>query len=161
MKPTAAESRIARAQARAFAKNFEFLKSPLVNLFKDPVYRVFIELTHRYRKDPDSENAIEAFHAIDAAPLLKEVMASFDSDAAEEEQIKAYKTLLGHLGVEIPSGKLSPATVQAAQERGLDALIKMFQAYASSPAADHQQQPLLSIPKESGYGATGVLEDAV
>ncbi|MBX9577089.1 MAG: hypothetical protein K2W97_01265 [Chthoniobacterales bacterium] len=159
---TAVPLALARAKAQALSKTFEVLKSPLVNLFKDPFYRSFIELTYQYRQDPDSRNAIEAFRAIDTADLLNKVVASLDSDSVAEEQIAAYKTLLGHLGVHINSGENSPEEIQVAQERGLDALIKMFQTHAfSRPAYSEGRPSLLGAAQGAGHSYGAIRSDAV
>ena len=157
-----AQPALLRARTKALSKTFEVLKSPLVNLFKDPLYRGFIELTYQCRQDPDSKNAIEAFRAIDAADLLNKVIGSLDSDSVAEEQIEAYKTLLGHLGVHINSGENSPEEIQVAQERGLDALIKMFQTHASSLPAHSEGRPsLLGAAQGVGHRYGAINSDAV
>lgn len=159
---TTVQPAVLRAKAQALSKTFEVLKSPLVNLFKDPLYRRFIELTYQCRKDPDSKNAIEAFHAIDTADLLNKVVTSLDSDSVKEEQIEAYKTLLGHLGVPINSGTNSLEEIQVAQERGIDALIKMFQTHASSlPAHDERGPSLLAAARGAGHGYGAISDGAV
>ncbi len=148
-------SPVSRSTINSLSKNFEILKSPLVSLFKDPIYRSFVELTYHCRKDPDSKNAIEAFRAIDAADLLNKVVARLEEDTNEEAHLAAYKALLNHLGIQIPSGSLPPEVIQDAQERGLDALIKMFQAHASSH--DQQKPSLLGAAQAArhSYGAIG------
>lgn len=157
-----AQPAVLRARVQALSKTFEVLKSPLVNLFKDPLYRSFVELTYQCRQDPDSRNAIEAFRAIDSADLLNKVVASLDSDSVAEEQIAAYKILLKQLGVDVPSGKMSAEEIQGAQERGIDALIKMFQSHASSRSAHDQRGPsLLAAARGAGYGYGAISSGAV
>ena len=159
---TRAQPAVLRAKTQALSKTFEVLRSPLVNLFKDPLYRSFIELTYQCRQDPDSRNAIEAFRAIDTADLLNKVVASLDSDSVAEEQIAAYKTLLGHLGVHINSREISPEKIQTAQERGLDALVKMFQTHASSRSAhDGGRSSLLAAVQETNHNYGAINSEAV
>lgn len=159
---TTAQHALLRARTQALSKTFEVLKSPLVSLFKDPLYRSFIELTYQCRQDPDSKNAIEAFRSIDTADLLNKVVTSLDSDSAAEEQISAYKTLLGHLGIHINSGKISLEEIQVAQERGLDALITMFQTHAASrPVHDEGRSSLLAAALGAGHNYGAINNEAV
>lgn len=160
--PTTARPALLRARTQGLSKTFEVLKSPLVSLFKDPLYRSFIELTYQCRQDPDSKNAIEAFRSIDTADLLNKVVTSLDSDAVAEEQISAYKTLLGHLGIHINSGKISLEEIQVAQERGLDALITMFQTHAASRPAHGERGPsLLAAAQGAGHSYGAINNEAV
>ncbi len=146
-------SPVSRAQMQALSQGFQVLKSPLVSLFKDPLYRTFIALTYQYNKnDPDSKNAIEAFRAIDNAELLNKVVATFEGDEIKEEQINAYKTLLGHLGIQIPSGELSPEDIATIQQKGLNALIQTFKAHSTDTGPQQGNSSLLQVAQK-GYGA--------
>ncbi|MBM3857242.1 MAG: hypothetical protein FJ390_04685 [Verrucomicrobia bacterium] len=154
--PSRLLSPIERARVQSLSKSFEVLKSPLVNLYKDPIYRSLIELTYHYRKDPDSKNAIEAFHAIDAADLLNKVVGSLEGDKTSEDQINAYKILLQHLGIEVPSTAMTPGEIQAIQEKGIEALIQMFQSHAASRS--HQPFSLLGAA-QGNRGSYGAISD--
>lgn len=142
-----------RPRMQALSKSFEVLQSPLVSLFKDPLYRRFIELTYEFRKDPDSQNAIEAFRAIDAAELLNKVVHAADGDHLKKEQLEAYTMLLKHLGIDIPSAQASVEEIQAVQEKGINALIKLFQSHASSHHQPSTSLLTATYGDVQGYGA--------
>lgn len=132
-----------RHNIEKFLQAFQWLQSPLVSLFKDPLYRAFIATTYEFRNDPYSKNAIKAFQTIDALELLKNFINSCNTNEIKEEELRAFQTLLPILNTQDINNPDTP----------MDALIKFFQTHAA-PKKEIQSGSLLSQAASTvKYGA--------